>query len=150
MAAIARERIAMLARLTLAPILVLLAVAPASAAPEPKSLNCKFGMGITHVYEKGAFMSERAAPLAFGIASIDTAAQTADLKTDSGTGTLRLVQAVNAMHFLEVAIEGALYITTVFDKDDATGTYPAVHSRHFALLGQPIVTHYQGFCQESD
>jgi hypothetical protein len=58
------------------------------------------------------------------------------------------VQAVNAMHFLEVAIEGALYITTVYDKDESSGAYPAVHSRHFDLLGQPIVTHYQGFCQE--
>jgi hypothetical protein len=140
----------MLARPTLALVLVLLAVAPASAVPESKSLNCKFGSGVTHVYEQGGFIHEAAAPLAFGIASINTAAQTADLKTEHGTGTLRLVQAVNAMHFLEVAIEGALYITTVFDKDDAKGAYPAVHSRHFALLGQPIVTHYQGFCQESD
>jgi hypothetical protein len=140
----------MLARPTLALLLVLLAVAPASAASAHKSLNCKFESGVTHVYEKGGFIHEATAPLAFGIASINTAEQTADLKTERGTGTLRLVQAVNAMHFLEVAIEGALYITTVFDKDDAKGAYPAVHSRHFALLGQPIVTHYQGFCQESD
>ena len=138
----------MLARLTLASVLVLLTVAPGRAGPEPKALACKFERGVAQVYEKGQFAAEAAAPLAFGIASIDSSRQTADLKTERGTGSLRLVQAVNAMHFLEVAIEGALYITTVYDKDESSGSYPAVHSRHFALLGQPIVTHYQGFCQE--
>jgi hypothetical protein len=136
----------MSARLTIAFVLVLGAVSPGGAA-EPTSFACRFANGVTHVYEKGRFTPENAAPLAFGIASINAATQTADLKTEGGTGTLRLVQAVNATHFLEVAIEGALYITTVFDKDDAKGAYPAVHSRHFALLGQPIVSHYHGFCE---
>jgi len=57
------------------------------------------------------------------------------------------VQAVNAMHFLEVVTEGFLHITTVYDKDEAKGAYPAVHSRHFGLFGQPLVTQYQGFCE---
>ena len=138
----------MLARLTIAFLLVSVAVSAGRSA-EPKSFACKFVNGVTQVYEKGRFTPESAAPLAFGIAAIDAAKQTADLKTERGTGSLRLVQAVNATHFLEVAIEGALYITTVFDKDDDKGTYPAVHSRHFSLLGQPIVTHYQGFCEET-
>lgn len=139
----------MLSRSTLASLLVLaLTVASGAAAEEPRSLSCTFERGVTHVFDKGRFAAEAAGSLAFGITSIDTAGQTADLKMESGIGSLRLVQAVNAMHFLEVAIEGALYITTVFEKDDTSGTYPAVHSRHFALLGQPIVTHYQGFCRE--
>jgi len=57
------------------------------------------------------------------------------------------VQAVNAMHFLEVVTEGFLHITTIYDKDEARGAYPAVHSRHFGLLGQPIVTQFQGFAR---
>ena len=64
-----------------------------------------------------------------------------------GTGQLRIVQAVNAMHFLEVVTEGFLHVTTVYDKDEAKGLYPAVHSRHFGLFGQPLVTQYQGFCE---
>ena len=64
-----------------------------------------------------------------------------------GTGPLRIVQAVNAMHFLEVVTEGFLHVTTVYDKDEAKGAYPAVHSRHFGLFGQPLVTQYQGFCE---
>ena len=67
---------------------------------------------------------------------------------EHGTGTLRVVQAVSATHFLEVAGEGFLHITTIYDKDEAKGgAYPAVHSRHFGILGQPIVTQYQGFCE---
>ena len=92
-------------------------------------------------------VQEKTGPLAFGITAIDTTAQTADLKTESGMGQLRLVQAVNAMHFLEVVIEGFLHITTIYDKDEAKGAHPAVHSRHFGVLGQPIVTQYQGFCE---
>jgi len=137
----------MFARPTIALLFALLALSPGAAAQDSKSLSCKFTSGVTHVYEKGVFLTEKAAPLAFGIASINTRAQTADLKTEHGTGTLRLVLAVNATHFIEVAVEGALYITTVFDKDDDNGAYPAVHSRHLALLGQPLVTHYQGFCE---
>ena len=41
----------------------------------------------------------------------------------------------------------AFGITTIYDKDESKGAYPAVHSRHFGILGQPIVTQYQGFCE---
>jgi hypothetical protein len=89
---------------------------------------------------------EKTSPLAFGIAAIDAQAQTAELKTLRGTGKLRVVRAVNAMHFLEVVTEGFLHVTTIYDKDEDVGAFPAVHSRHFGLFGQPIVTQYQGFC----
>jgi len=137
----------MFARLTTALLLCALAALPARAADGPKAFACTFTSGTAQVYENGAFAAEKAAPLAFGIAAIDARAQTADLKTASGTGSLKIAYAVNAMHFLEVVTEGSLHITTVFDKDDAKGAYPAVHSRHFGLLGQPIVAQYHGFCE---
>ena len=34
----------------------------------------------------------------------------------------------------------------VYDLDQARKAHPAVHSRHFGLLGQPIVSQYRGFC----
>jgi hypothetical protein len=135
----------MLARISIA-LIALLAGFPAHAADEPRAFQCTFNSGTAYIYEKGVFAAEKGAPLVFGIASINAQAQTADLKTERGTGTLKIVHAVNAMHFLEVVTEGWLHITTIFDKDDAKGAYPAVHSRHFGLLGQPIVTQYQGFC----
>jgi hypothetical protein len=136
----------MIARLTIA--VALLALAAFSAgADEPKSFACRFTTGVTHSYEKGQFASETASPLAFGIDAINARAQTADLKTDRGTGQLKIVQAVNATHFLEVVTEGFLHITTIYDKDEARGAYPAVHSRHFGILGQPVVTQYYGYCE---
>ena len=136
----------MKARLAFA--LALLAVsAPVLASEEPKAFACTFDDGLTYSYDKGAFTSEKASPLAFGIEAIDPAAQTAVLKTRGGTGQLRIVQAVNAMHFLEIVTEGFMHVTTIYDKDEAKGAYPAVHSRHFGLFGQPLVTQYRGFCQ---
>ena len=137
------------ARLWIA-LIALLAAGPARSADEPKAFLCTFSNGTAYVYEKGEFVAEKGAPLTFGIAAINPQAQTADLKTERGTGSLKIVRAVNAMHFLEVVTEGWLHITTIFDKDDAKGAYPAVHSRHFGLLGQPIVTQYQGFCSAKD
>lgn len=129
-------------------LLALLALlASPSAADEPKAFTCNFVNGVTHSYDNGAYTAEEASPLAFGIAAIDARTQTAELKTRGGTGQLRIVQAVNAMHFLEVVTEGFLHVTTVYDKDEAKGAYPAVHSRHFGLFGQPLVTQYQGFCE---
>ena len=121
--------------------------APVRAADEPKEFACTFTNGVAHSYDGGQFATEKASPLSFGVAAIDHAAQTAELKTQRGTGQLRVVQAVNATHFLEVVTEGYLHITTIYDKDEAKGTYPAVHSRHFGVLGQPIVTQYQGACE---
>lgn len=137
----------MFARSTIALLLLAFCTAPGRAADEPKAFACDFTSGVTHIYEKGQFVPEKAARLAFGIAAINPQAQTADLKTARGTGSLRIVHAVNATHFLEVVTEGSLHITTIFDKDDAKGAYPAVHSRHFGLFGQPIVSQYQGFCE---
>jgi len=58
------------------------------------------------------------------------------------------VRALNANHFLEVANEGFLNLTTVYDKDPTTGTHPAVHSRHLGVLGEPVFAQYAGFCTE--
>jgi hypothetical protein len=121
-----------------------------ATAGEPKAFVCSFPAGLAHVYEKGRFATEEAAPINFGIEAIDTAAQTADLKMPRGTGHLRIVQAVNAMHFLEVVTEGFLNVTTIYDKDETKGSYPAVHSRHFGLLGQPIVSQYTGYCSGTE
>lgn len=137
----------MVVRLSIALLGCVLAMTRAEAADEPKAFTCNFTSGVAYVYEKGQFVPEKAGALSFGIAAIDIQAQTADLKTERGTGTLRIAHAVNATHFLEVVTEGSLHITTIFDKDETKGAYPAVHSRHFGLFGQPIVTQYHGFCE---
>ena len=97
----------------------------------------------------GTRLRERSVRAGDGGAAL-SAAQSAQLLTERGTGALRLVQAVNATHYLEVVTEGYLNVTTVYDKDEASGKYPAVHSRHLGILGQPVITHYQGFCEAKD
>ena len=128
----------------------LVALVPARAnGASPNDLTCTFKMGSTVAYAKGKYRSAKAMPLSFKVTNIDLAKQNALLNTGSGTTPLRVVRAVNANHFLEVVTEGFLNITTVYDRDAETGTYPAVHSRHFGLFGEPVIAQYYGFCKDA-
>src|SRR5262249_3540705 len=123
---------------------------PAYAQDWPKAFNCTFDRGLSTTYGRGAFRSKRAQLLKFGIADIDLDHQQASLvTTGGGKNTLRVVRAVNANHFLEVVTEGFLTLTTIYDKDPAKGAWPAVHSRHVGILGQPVLAQYTGFCTEA-
>ena len=130
--------------------MVLMAVvAPALAADEEekeKSFDCTFSQGTTWSYEGGTFKSKPPAPLSFTITDIDLERQSAKLVTGDKTGALKIVRALNANHFLEVVNEGFLNLTTVYDRDPATGVHPAVHSRHLGVLGQPVFAQYAGTC----
>lgn len=122
---------------------------PAFAAEEfPAQFSCKFEMGNTWTYDAGKFQSAPPAALSIEIQEINLEAQAAKLIADQKpAGTLRIVRALNANHFLEVANEGFLNLTTIYDLNSTTGSYPAVHSRHFGLMGQPIFAQYAGFCK---
>ncbi|MEM1371380.1 MAG: hypothetical protein AAGG72_04020 [Pseudomonadota bacterium] len=62
-------------------------------------------------------------------------------------GTLRIVRALNANHFLEAVTGGFLNLTTVYDPAPGSTKHPAVHSRHFGVLGEPVYAQYTGFCE---
>ncbi len=113
----------------------------------PAAFACEFREGASWSYDAGKFHSKPPAPLAFDIEKIDLEGQSAVLKTAGNSGTLRIVRAINANHFLEVVNEGFLNLTTVYDRDPGTGLYPAVHSRHLGLLGQPVFAQYTGTCR---
>lgn len=115
------------------------------------NLTCNFDGGMSSTYQAGKFSSKPPEPLRFDISGIDLEAQTARLKTadGGGAGALRIVRALNANHFLEVVNEGFLNLTTIYDLDPTIGAYPAVHSRHLGLLGQPIFAQYTGFCRKA-
>jgi hypothetical protein len=126
-----------------------LLVPVSAAADDPKTYSCNFTTGAAMAYEGGTFKPEKVGPIAFDIANVNAELQSADLVTPAGSRPLRVVRAINAMHFLEVVGEGFLNMTTVYDRDDAKGEHPAVHSRHFGILGQPVIGQYQGFCKGS-
>jgi hypothetical protein len=124
------------------------AAAPARAQETPRGYTCTFTAGTAWTFDGGAFKSKAPEPLTLAIADIDLDRQTAQLVPEAGKppGALKIVRAINANHFLEVVNEGFLNLTTIYDKDAASGSYPAVHSRHFGVLGQPVVGQYAGTC----
>ncbi len=127
-----------------------LAAGAAGAEDVPKNLDCSFTGGASWSYDAGHYTSKEPSPLAFSIEEIDLDQQKATLKAETGAkgGKLSVVRAINANHFLEAVNEGFLNLTTVYDKDPNLGKYPAVHSRHFGLLGQPVFGQYTGFCTD--
>jgi hypothetical protein len=132
---------------------VLCNAAPVSAQEggqvEARGFTCSFVSGTSTSYEAGDFATKPPQPLAFEIADIALEAQTARLVMNGQkAGELKIVRAINANHFLEVVNEGFLNLTTVYDKDAATGKHPAVHSRHLGVVGQPVFAQYAGFCTE--
>jgi hypothetical protein len=118
------------------------------AEDEPKRYVCTFDTGTAWTFDSGKFAQKAPAPIKLEIANVDLERQAATLVPDAGQapGALKIVRAINANHFLEVVNEGFLNLTTVYDKDPSSGTYPAVHSRHFGVLGQPVVSQYAGTC----
>ena len=125
-----------------------MSLSPAIAADEvPARLACKFETGTSGSYDGGTFKSQPASALSFEISDINLETQSAKISVDGKvTGTLRVVRALNANHYLEDANEGFLNLTTVYDLDAAAKAYPAVHSRHFGLFGQPVFAQYTGLC----
>jgi hypothetical protein len=141
----------------LAAVAVLLSGAVATVEPRAegveKSLACEFEGGTSSSYAGGTFMSRAPLPLRFSVVDIDLEQQSARLRTassDAPSGTLRVIRALNANHFLEVVPEGFLNITTIYDIDPVLGAYPAVHSRHLGLLGQPVFAQYTGMCKAAN
>lgn len=138
--------------LTTAALAIAFAATPilvaARAGESPTAYTCAFKDGTSGSYAEGAFKSAKPEALSFTIENIDLEKQTASIKTTDSTtdGKLSVVRAINANHFIEAVNEGFLNITTIYDKDAGTGFYPAVHSRHFGILGQPVFGQYNGTC----
>jgi hypothetical protein len=121
------------------------------ASELPATLSCDFKSGSTGGYDNGKFTLKAAAPVLFELSAINLAGQSAEMKmpgTENG-GKLAIARGVGANHFLEVVTEGYWNITTVYELDEANKVYPAVHSRHFGLLGQPVVAQYTGLCKSA-
>ncbi len=113
----------------------------------PKHFVCDFGQGYSWTYDAGKYQAAPPADLSFEIGSIDLDHQTASLILEGKPANgLKIMRAINANHFIEVVNEGFLNLTTIYDREAATGKYPAVHSRHFGLFGQPVFAQYAGSC----
>jgi hypothetical protein len=130
-------------------LLAVLVGSEAAAAQDdfPTHFLCDFNQGYSWTYDAGKYKSVAAADLSFEIGDVDLDHQTASLVVGGKSANdLKIVRAINANHFIEVVNEGFLNLTTIYDRDAATGKYPAIHSRHFGLFGQPIFAQYAGNC----
>jgi len=129
----------------------LLAMDQALAGPSAKGegFTCRFEQGQAGSLEAGEFTRTKTSPLQFSITNINLEAQHAELVTKPGQdpGKLSIVRAVNANHYIEAVTEGFLNLTTVYDADPVSGKHPAVHSRHYGVLGQPVFAQFTGFCE---
>lgn len=142
-----RQSISMAAAIAVCGLVSAMAPGVRAAEEGPSGLSCRFEVGTSWGFEAGKFVSQSPSPLTFDIKDINLEGQTAKLISDAThTGALRIVRALNANHFLEVANEGFLNLTTVYDLDLTAKAYPAVHSRHFGLMGQPVFAQYAGLC----
>lgn len=128
-------------------MLVVATAQPVSALPS--NLVCNFNTGTSGSFEAGTFKAGTPSPLSFSIDAINLDNQVAELRTNEKKppGTLRIVRALNASHFIEAVTEGFLNLTTIYDEVGETGKYPAVHSRHFGVLGQAVYAQYTGYCK---
>ena len=118
----------------------------ALATELPKAFNCHFETGGAWIFDDGKYREEKVKALDLQIVT-GKPGSTPVLKTDAGTVRLKHVAALDANHFLEVTVGGYLNITTIFDEKIKTGGFPAVHSRHFGVLGKPLVSQYRGICR---
>jgi hypothetical protein len=121
-------------------------VMPAAATDEATGYTCTFTVGAAHAFTKGRFKPTKAGPVTLDIAGVNYAKQEAELVSGERRAVLRIIRAVNAVHFLEAVGEGYLNLTTIYDRDTGAITHSAVHSRHFGVLGQAIVSQYRGAC----
>lgn len=124
-------------------------VAAGAGTPDngPTHYVCDFDKGYSWTYEEGKYQSAPPSDLKLEVSSIDLERQSASLIIgEQVAADLKIVRAINANHFLEVVNEGFLNLTTIYDRDPATGKFPAVHSRHFGLFGQPVFAQYAGSC----
>jgi len=120
----------------------------AAAQEGPKAYSCMFSEGAAFGLEQGVFKGgPTQASLVFDVTDIDMDAQTAKLRFGAREVPVKLVQAISAVHFIEVAGEGYLNLTTIYAVAGNEQSYPAVHSRHFGVLGQPVVSQYRGTCK---
>lgn len=118
----------------------------AQEATLPKALKCAFETGNVYELKDGRFAPKAAGAYSFEIVDIDLSTGIAMLKGKEAPSPLKIVRAIGAHHFIEVSSEGYLNLTTVYDPDPSSGRYWAAHSRHFGVLGEPLISQFAGTC----
>jgi hypothetical protein len=127
--------------------------APSARLAKATSLKCTFPAMTTGTWTEGVPQtSVKPAKLSVAFNAVDTQDGTAEAVGDSGKShiTVRLLGAY--LHFMQLDPYGAVYITTVFDRESRGGKLLAAHSRHeYTPVQLPGLTsrpeQYYGDCE---
>jgi hypothetical protein len=96
-----------------------------------KKLTCRFALYATGTWTNGEARAEvKPASLSVSFDDIDIDSGTARLTEAFGPMQIIVKLSTWNLHFLDIRSEGALYVTTVFDRESRDGKLKAVHTRH--------------------
>jgi hypothetical protein len=96
-----------------------------------KRLTCVFALYATGTWNNGEPRAEvKPASLSVGFDEIDIDSGTAHVNEAFGPIDIIAKLSTWNLHFLDIRSEGALYVTTVFDRESRSGKLKAVHTRH--------------------
>jgi hypothetical protein len=118
-----------------------------------KALACTFTLAATGTWNEGEPKADvKPAKLSIAYEAINVEDGTA--RAIEGSGTLDMIakQSLWNLHLLWIGSEGAVYLTTVFDRETKGGKLRAVHTRHeYTDISLPGYTsrpeQYYGECE---
>jgi hypothetical protein len=117
------------------------------------NLKCVFALYATGAWRENTPEAEvKAAKLVLEFSSIDTQDGTAISKGGAGPPHIVVRMSRGYLHFLQIASEGPVYLTTVFDQENPGRKFKAVHTRHeYTKVSLPGYTsrpeQYYGECE---
>jgi hypothetical protein len=132
---------------------VLHAQSAAERLARAQTLTCTFTRMATGTWTDGKVeTAEKPATLTLKFVNINLDEGTAQMSGVTGQFQLVVQRSGETVHFMQVFLAGALYMTTVFPKDNPGGKLKAVHSRHeFVDVSLPGFTsrpeQYYGECE---
>jgi hypothetical protein len=117
------------------------------------TLACTFSIVATGTWTNGTpEASIKPARLTLAFNAIDTQDGTAEAVGDSGKSHITVRVSGAYLHLMQMEPYGALYVTTVFDKETKGGKLQAAHTRHeYTPVSLPGLTsrpeQYVGECE---
>jgi hypothetical protein len=127
--------------------------APPERLLKATALRCTFPVIASGDWRSGeAVAAVRPVRLEVGFDAVDTQDGTADAIGVYGKSHITVRLLGNYLHFMQMDPYGALYVTTVFDRETRDGRLQAAHSRHeYTPVSLPGLTsrpeQYYGDCE---
>lgn len=126
---------------------------PSARLAKATSLKCTFTVLASGDWKAGESLAAvKSAKLSVGFNKVDTQDGTAEAVGEYGKSHITVRLLGSYLHFMQMDPYGALYVTTVFDKETRGGKLQAAHTRHeYTPVSLPGLTsrpeQYYGECE---